>query len=43
MEKNQKPKTEGDKQAEEKIQKWLKDVGLDGLDKEGEKHESQAD
>ena len=40
MEKNQKPKTEGDKQAEEKLQKWLKDVGLD---KGGDKHESQAD
>ena len=40
MEKNQKPKTEGDKQAEEKLRKWLKDVGLD---KEGDKHESQAD
>ena len=41
MEKNQKPKTEGDKQAEEKIQKWLKDVGLD---KEKESHnESRTD
>ena len=38
---NQKPKTEGDKQAEEKLRKWLRDVGLDG--KEGDKHESQAD
>lgn len=41
MEKNQKPKTEGDKQAEEKLQKWLKDVGLD---KEKDKHnESRTD
>ena len=40
MEKNQKPKTEGDKQAEEKLQKWLKDVGLD---KDGEKRESRTD
>ena len=36
MERNQKPKTEGDKQAEEKLQKWLKDVGLDKEDKHNE-------
>lgn len=41
MEKNQKPKTEGDKQAEEKLQKWLKDVGLGN---EKDKHnESRTD
>ena len=36
----QKPKKPGDVQAEEKLRKWLKDVGLD---KDGDKHESQAD
>ena len=37
----QKPKKHGDVQAEEKLRKWLKDVGLD---KEKESHnESRTD
>jgi len=40
MDKEQTPKKPGDVAAEEKLRKWLKDVGLD---KEGDKHESQAD
>lgn len=40
MENQEKPKKPGDVAAEEKLQKWLKDVGLD---KKGDKHESQTD
>ena len=36
----QKPKKPGDVQAEEKLRKWLRDVGLD---KDGEKRESRTD